>query len=64
LSAGSVVPVRRRGTFRSHFSVISITVTGPTVLNSVSTTPGASIVHAVGDSGVSGANNPFALQNG
>jgi hypothetical protein len=37
---------------------------GPTALNSVSTTPGASIVQAVGDSGVSGANNPFALQNG
>ena len=38
--------------------------TGPTVLNSVSTTPGASIVQAVGTSGVSGTNNPFALQNG
>ena len=38
--------------------------TGPTVLNSVSTTPGASIVQAAGDSGVSGANNPFALRNG
>ncbi len=34
------------------------------VLNSVSTTPGAAIVQAVGDSGVYGANNPFALQNG
>ena len=38
--------------------------TGPTVLNSVSTTPGASIVQALGESGVSGANNPFAPQNG
>ena len=39
-------------------------IAGPTVLNSVSTTPGASIVQAVGNSGVSGTNNPFALQNG
>jgi hypothetical protein len=38
--------------------------TGSSVLNSVSTTPGASIVQAVGDSGVYGASNPFALQNG
>ena len=37
---------------------------GSSVLNSVSTTPGASIVQAVGVSGVYGANNPFALQNG
>jgi hypothetical protein len=38
--------------------------TGSTVLNSVSTTPGAAIVQAVGTSGASGANNPFAIQNG
>jgi hypothetical protein len=30
----------------------------------VSTTPGAAIVQAVGTSGASGANNPFAIQNG
>ena len=35
-----------------------------TVLSSVSTTPGASIVQAVGRSGTSGSLNPFALQNG
>jgi hypothetical protein len=34
-----------------------------TVLSSVSTTPGATIVQAVGYSGVSGSFNPFALQN-
>jgi hypothetical protein len=33
-------------------------------LSSVSTTPGASIVQAVGYSGTSGSFNPFALQNG
>ena len=38
--------------------------TGASVLNSVATTPGAAIVQAVGDSGVSGALNPLALQNG
>jgi hypothetical protein len=37
---------------------------GFTVLSSVSTTPGASIVQAVGRSGTSGSLNPFALQNG
>jgi hypothetical protein len=36
---------------------------GSSVLHSVSTTPGASIVQAVGDSGVYGASNPFALQH-
>jgi hypothetical protein len=35
-----------------------------TVLSSVSTTPGATIVQAVGYSGVSGSLNPFALRNG
>jgi hypothetical protein len=34
------------------------------VLNSVATTPGAAIVQAAGYSGVYGAFNPFALQNG
>jgi hypothetical protein len=34
------------------------------VLDSVSTTPGATIVQAVGYSGVSGSFNPFALRNG
>jgi hypothetical protein len=38
--------------------------TGSSVLNSVATTPGAAIVQAVGYSGVYGAFNPFALQNG
>jgi hypothetical protein len=38
--------------------------TGSSLLFSVSTTPGAAIVQAVGYSGVSGAFNPFALQNG
>ena len=38
--------------------------TGSSVLNSVSTTPGAAIVQAVGGSGVTGSVNPFALQNG
>jgi hypothetical protein len=38
--------------------------TGSTVLSSVATTPGAAIVQAVGDTGVSQALNPFALQNG
>jgi hypothetical protein len=38
--------------------------TGSSVLDSVSTTPGAAIVQAVGDSGVTGSVNPFALQNG
>lgn len=32
--------------------------------NSVATTPGATIVQAVGASGASGATNPLALQNG
>ncbi len=34
----------------------------PSVLNSVSTNPGAAIVWAVGESGVSGSFNPLALQ--
>ncbi len=38
--------------------------TGFSLLFSVSTTPGATIVQAVGYSGVSGALNPFAPQNG
>jgi len=38
--------------------------TGSSLLLSAATTPGAAIVHAVGYSGVSGAFNPFALQNG
>ena len=38
--------------------------TGFSVLNSVSTTPGAAIVQAVGFSGSSGAGNPLAEQNG
>ena len=38
--------------------------TGSSLLFSVATTPGASIVQAVGYSGVSGAVNPLALQNG
>jgi hypothetical protein len=38
--------------------------TGSSVLDSVSTTPGAAIVQAVGDSGVTGSVNPSALQNG
>jgi hypothetical protein len=37
---------------------------GFSVLDSVATTPGATIVQAVGDSGASGATNPLALQNG
>jgi len=36
----------------------------PSVLNSVSTRPGAAIVWAVGDSGISGSFNPLVLQNG
>lgn len=38
--------------------------TGFSVLSSVSTTPGAAIVQAVGFSGSSGAENPLAEQNG
>lgn len=38
--------------------------TGSSLLFSVSTTPGAAIVQAVGYSGVSGALNPFGLRNG
>jgi hypothetical protein len=38
--------------------------TGPTVLDSVSTTPEAAIVQAVGTTGVSGANSAVAIQNG
>jgi hypothetical protein len=37
---------------------------GFSVLNSVATTPDATIVQAVGDSGASGSTNPLALQNG
>jgi hypothetical protein len=37
---------------------------GFSVLDSVATTPGATIVQAVGASGASGATNPLALQNG
>jgi hypothetical protein len=37
---------------------------GSSVLNSVATTPGATIVQAVGSSGASGSANPLALQNG
>jgi hypothetical protein len=36
----------------------------PSVLTSVSTTPGAAIVWAVGESGTTGSFNPLALQNG
>ena len=35
-----------------------------TLLAGVATTPGASIVQAVGFSGITGSQNPFALQNG
>ena len=38
--------------------------TGSSVLFSVATTPGASIVQAVGYSGVYQAFNPLAMQNG
>jgi hypothetical protein len=38
--------------------------TGSSLLLSAATTPGAEIVQAVGYTGVSGAENPFALQNG
>jgi hypothetical protein len=38
--------------------------TGSSALLSAATTPGASIVQAVGDTGTSGALNPLALQNG
>ncbi len=37
---------------------------GSSVLTSVSTTPGGTIVQAVGDSGTSGALNPLAMENG
>jgi len=37
---------------------------GFSILNSVATTPGATIVHAVGASGAGGSTNPLALQNG
>jgi hypothetical protein len=37
---------------------------GFSVLDSVATTPGATIVQAVGASGASGSTNPLALQNG
>jgi hypothetical protein len=37
---------------------------GFSILNSVATTPGATIVQAVGSSGASGSTNPLALQNG
>jgi hypothetical protein len=36
----------------------------PSVLNSVSASPGAAIVWAVGESGTSGSFNPLVLQNG
>jgi hypothetical protein len=45
-------------------TVASPDVGSPSVLNSVSTKPGAAIVWAVGDSGVSGSFNPLVLQNG
>ena len=35
---------------------------GPNVLNSVSTSPGAAIVWAVGESGASGSFNPLAIE--
>jgi len=35
---------------------------GPNVLNSVSTSPGAAIVWAVGESGISGSFNPLAIE--
>jgi hypothetical protein len=38
--------------------------TGSSLLLSAATTPGAEIVQAVGYTGVSGAENPFAVQNG
>ena len=34
----------------------------PSVLNSVSTSPGAAIVWAVGESGISGSFNPLAME--
>jgi len=37
---------------------------GLSILNSVATTPGATIVQAVGASGASGPTNPLALQHG
>jgi hypothetical protein len=36
----------------------------PSVLNSVSASPGAGIVWAVGESGTSGSFNPLVMQNG
>ena len=45
-------------------TVASPDVGSPSVLNSVSTNPGAAIVWAVGDSGASGSFNPLVLQNG
>jgi hypothetical protein len=36
----------------------------PSVLNSVSTSPGTAIVWAVGERGTSGSFNPLVLQNG
>src|SRR5215469_15563608 len=58
-------------TFSDHWNGTAwTTVASPnqgsssTVLSSVSTTPGASIVQAVGRSGTSGSLNPFALRNG
>ncbi len=38
--------------------------TGSSLLFSVSMTPGAAVVQAVGYSGVSGALNPFGPRNG
>jgi hypothetical protein len=45
-------------------TVASPDVGSPSVLNSVSTRPGAAIVWAVGESGTSGSFNPIVLKNG